>query len=175
MQLVHGELLPKLPRSDEALFLAAAGEFIIQLKRRCSQIGGAGTGDKHPREPPPPKRRAELLTRGPLLDAFAHHPAMVSPHVDIEQLCSLRHPTDVAAAVADARRLAAAAVVHNAATPWRPASLRAPPFGRADHLARLLGRHPRGARRRELRPQQTRAAAAGCHANDALVLDPATA
>ena len=30
MQLVHGELLPKLPRSDEALFLAAAGEFIIQ-------------------------------------------------------------------------------------------------------------------------------------------------
>ena len=111
MQLVHGELLPKLPRSDEALFLAAAGEFIIQRLPNALRLlqqsllaapplpptppSAAGQrGRRHyfmaavaikllldPREPPPPKRRAELLTicEAALLDAFAHHPAMVSP------------------------------------------------------------------------------------------------
>ena len=59
---------------------------------------------------------------------------MVSPHVDIEQLCSLRHPTDVAAAVADARRLAAAAVSHNGY--WRS------PWQRPPHFVRRLRSQP---------------------------------
>ena len=53
---------------------------------------------------------------------------------NIEQLCSVRHPTDVAAAVADARRLAAAAVAYNGY--WRS------PWQRPPHFVRRLRSQP---------------------------------